>query len=87
MATDSFTLADMLLQMQQVKKMGSMEKLMEMMPGAASMLGPQGVDTEGMKHEEAIILSRPKKSGRTTSFWARIAESASPGVPAPPWQR
>jgi signal recognition particle subunit SRP54 len=61
MATDSFTLADMLLQMQQMKKMGSMDKLLEMVPGAAAMLGPQGVDTEGMKREEAIILSMTKK--------------------------
>jgi len=51
-----FTLEDFLSQMQQVKKMGSMEKIMGMMPG---MSGVQ-IDDEAatrMKHTEAIIQS------------------------------
>jgi signal recognition particle subunit SRP54 len=61
MATDTFTLEDMLAQMQSVKKMGSMEKLMEMIPGAANLVGSKGVDADAMKHEEAIILSMTRK--------------------------
>ena len=48
---------DMLAQFQQVKKMGSMQSLMEMIPG----MGNQQIDTSGMKKQEAIILSMTKK--------------------------
>ena len=36
-ATDSFTLEDFLKQMQQIKKMGSMQKMLGMLPGAGAM--------------------------------------------------
>jgi signal recognition particle subunit SRP54 len=51
-----FTLEDFLSQMQQVKKMGSMDKIMGMMPG---MSGVKIDDEAGdrMKHTEAIIQS------------------------------
>ena len=57
MARNEFTLDDMLAQFQQVKKMGSMQSLMEMIPG----MGNQQIDTSGMKKQEAIILSMTKK--------------------------
>lgn len=57
MARNEFTLEDMLLQFQQVKKMGSMQSLIDMIPGLAN----QQVDTSGMKKNEAIILSMTKK--------------------------
>ena len=57
MAKNEFTLDDMLAQFQQVKKMGSMQSLMDMIPGMAN----QQIDTSGMKRQEAIILSMTKK--------------------------
>ena len=61
MARNEFTLDDMLLQFQQVKKMGSIQSLMEMLPGVAAQLGGRGIDTAGMKKNEAIIQSMTKK--------------------------
>lgn len=61
MARNEFTLDDMLAQFQQVKKMGSMRSLMEMMPGMASALQGRDIDTSGMKRQEAIIQSMTKK--------------------------
>ena len=57
MQKNEFTLDDMLAQFQQVKKMGSMQSLMDMIPGMAN----QQIDTSGMKRQEAIILSMTKK--------------------------
>lgn len=57
MARNEFSLDDMLMQLQQVKKMGSIQSLIEMFPGMAN----QNVDTSGMKKNEAIILSMTKK--------------------------
>jgi signal recognition particle subunit SRP54 len=56
MAGGTFTLEDYLAQFQQVKKMGSMESLIKMIPGAAN-LPENAVDEKKMKKEEAIILS------------------------------
>jgi len=46
-----------------MKKLGSMESIMKMMPGGNKMLSQlNGVDTEGeLKRTEAIILSMTKK--------------------------
>ena len=57
MARNEFSLDDMLMQFQQVKKMGSIQSLIEMFPGMTN----QNVDTSGMKKNEAIILSMTKK--------------------------
>ena len=61
MARNEFTLDDMLAQFQQVKKMGSMQSLMEMMPGMANAMQGRDLDTSGMKRQEAIIQSMTKK--------------------------
>lgn len=60
-ARNEFTLDDMLAQFQQVKKMGSMQQLMEMMPGLAGQMQGRDMDFSGMKKQEAIILSMTKK--------------------------
>ncbi len=57
MMKNEFTLEDMLAQFQQVKKMGSIQSLVDMIPGMAN----QQVDTSAMKKQEAIILSMTKK--------------------------
>jgi len=61
MARNEFTLDDMLTQFRQVRKMGSMQQLMEMMPGIAQQMQGRDFDTDGMKKQEAIILSMTKK--------------------------
>lgn len=61
MARNEFTLADMLEQFQQMKKMGNVNSLLEMIPGASQALQGRDIDTSGMKRQEAIILSMTKK--------------------------
>jgi signal recognition particle subunit SRP54 len=52
-----FTLEDFLSQMQQVKKMGSMDKIMGMMPGMSGVKLDDDDATGRMRRTEAIILS------------------------------
>jgi signal recognition particle subunit SRP54 len=61
MARNEFTLDDMLEQLERVKKMGSMQSLMEMIPGLAGQIDESKLDMSGMKHQEAIIKSMTKK--------------------------
>ncbi|MBP5358466.1 MAG: signal recognition particle protein [Treponema sp.] len=60
MARNEFTLQDMLEQLQSVKKMGSMQQIMDMMPGLSGMDASQ-MDTSGLKRQEAIIQSMTYK--------------------------
>lgn len=55
----SFDLDDFLEQLQQIKKMGSIAQLIEMVPGISGLSRklPQGADEKQMKKIEAIILS------------------------------
>ena len=59
LATASFDLNDFLQQLQQVKKMGPLDDLLEMIPGLSSISKqlPQGVTADQMKRVEAIINS------------------------------
>ena len=53
-----FTLEDFLTAMRQVQRMGPLEQLLKLIPGAAKVKLPVGqMDPKGMKHVEAIILS------------------------------
>lgn len=58
---NEFTLEDMLEQFRQIKKMGSLQKLVEMLPGMSAALGGRELDTSGMTKSEAIILSMTRK--------------------------
>lgn len=60
-AKEGFSLQDMLDQLQRVKKMGSIQNLLEMMPGMAGQIDESQIDTSVMKRQEAIILSMTKK--------------------------
>jgi signal recognition particle subunit SRP54 len=57
MAQESFTLEDYLDQFRRIRKMGSVQSLLEMIPGAAGAIDAQSIDERGLKREEAIILS------------------------------
>ena len=53
-----FTLEDFLVAMRQVQKMGPMDQLLKLIPGANKMKIPgQNLDPKRFKHVEAIILS------------------------------
>ncbi|HUR57423.1 MAG TPA: signal recognition particle protein [Opitutaceae bacterium] len=58
-----FDLEDFLAQMQQVKKMGSMQSIMGMIPGMSGMQLPDGADQQ-MARTEAIIRSMTKQERR-----------------------
>lgn len=58
---ESFSLEDYLDQLRKVKKMGSLKNLVEMMPGAAGQISEEQLNEEGLKYEEAILLSMTKK--------------------------
>ncbi len=57
MKSATFTLQDYLEQFQRVKKMGSIDSILDMIPGAKGSVNPDDLDMDGMKKEEAIILS------------------------------
>ncbi len=58
-----FNLEDFLAQMQQVKKMGSMQSIMGMMPGMSGMQVPDGAEAQ-MARTEAIIYSMTPQERR-----------------------
>ena len=61
MASETFTLQDMLDQLQRVKKMGSMQQIIDMMPGLAGQIDESMIDKSALKAQEAIIQSMTKK--------------------------
>jgi signal recognition particle subunit SRP54 len=52
-----FTLTDFLDQLQQLKKMGSLQSLVGMIPGVGAKMKDVQVDENNLKHMEALILS------------------------------
>ena len=54
---DAFTLEDFYQQLQQIKKMGSLESILKMIPGMSGAMRGVEVDESQMKRVEAIILS------------------------------
>ncbi len=68
---DDFTLEDFLTQMQQVKKLGSMEQILGMLPGMGGLkkkLGDLEFNEKDFKHIEAIIYSMTPEERRKTSI-------------------
>ena len=53
----TFTLQDYLEQFARLKKMGSLQSVIEMIPGAKEMISEDDIDEREMTREEAIILS------------------------------
>lgn len=71
MRKDEFTLEDFLAQMQSIRKMGSFEQLLGMIPGLGSKMKQlQGmqIDEKDMKRVEAIIQSMTRKERRDPSI-------------------
>ncbi len=57
MSKNAFDLQDYLDQLDRVNKMGSVDKLIEMIPGAKGNISEDDIDTREMKREKAIIQS------------------------------
>lgn len=64
MAGGSFTLEDYLESFARMKKMGSMESLLEMIPGAKGQISEDDIDQGEINREEAIILSMTPQERR-----------------------
>jgi signal recognition particle subunit SRP54 len=64
--TASFNLEDFLSQLEEIQKMGSLDQLVEMLPGASQLAGqlPAGMQEEQLKKVEAMILSMTPEERR-----------------------
>ncbi|MFP3958814.1 MAG: signal recognition particle protein [Spirochaetaceae bacterium] len=64
MRSATFTLEDFLEQFQRMRKMGSMQSMLEMIPGLKGQISEDDFDERQIKHEEAIILSMTPEERR-----------------------
>lgn len=87
MRNASFTFEDFLDQMEQVKNMGPLDEILNMIPGANKMKGLQNVsfDDKQIVHVEAIIQSMTKKERQDPSLMnasrkKRIAKGSGTSV-------
>ena len=76
LASETFTLEDMLDQYRRMRKMGSLQSIVEMIPGLKGSGAEDKIDEKGMKREEAIILSMTPWSAGTTGSSGRSAARA-----------
>lgn len=58
---NSFTFEDYLIQMEQIKKMGSLKDLISMIPGLSNKVGAINIDEKQLLKNKAIIQSMTKK--------------------------
>jgi len=58
---ESFTLDDWLNQIRAMKKMGSIQKMLEMIPGMQGQISEDDIDKAELKSQEAILSSMTKK--------------------------
>lgn len=65
-----FTLEDLLLQFEQIEKMGPLDKVLEMIPGFSRMkgMGSDELDTKRMKQSKAVIQSMTREERREPSI-------------------
>jgi len=61
MEKENFTLEDWLTQLQSVKKMGSIQSLIDMIPGMAGQVTEEDIDKEDFKRQEVILSSMTRK--------------------------
>jgi signal recognition particle subunit SRP54 len=76
-----FTLQDFYDQLQQIKKMGSLQSLLGMIPGIGAQVKNMQVDERAMKHMEALILSMtPDERNRPDVLNARRRRRIAAGA-------
>ena len=69
MTKGTFDLEDFLVQLNQIKKMGPLENLLKLLPGAKKMgLNNVSIDPKKMAHIEAIVLSMTKEERKNPSI-------------------
>jgi signal recognition particle subunit SRP54 len=61
MEKENFTLEDWLNQLRSVKKMGSLQSMIEMIPGMAGRISEEDIDKAELKSQEAILSSMTGK--------------------------
>jgi len=61
MEKENFTLEDWLTQLRSVKKMGSLQSMLEMIPGMQGQISEDDIDRANLKRQEAIISSMTRK--------------------------
>jgi len=61
MEKESFTLDDWLSQIRAIKKMGSLQKMLEMIPGMQGQINEEDIDKAELKQQEAILSSMTLK--------------------------
>ena len=85
MEKETLTLEDWLNQLRAVKKMGSLQKMLEMIPGMAGQVREEDLNKEDMKGQEAILSSMTRKERANhliigPSRRARIARGSGTSV-------
>jgi signal recognition particle subunit SRP54 len=60
----SFDFNDFLMQFKMMRKMGSLENILGMLPGMSNMSGDCGIDEKRLKRTEAIVLSMTSEERR-----------------------
>jgi signal recognition particle subunit SRP54 len=85
MEKESFTLEDYLLQLNAIKKMGSISSMLEMIPGVAGQIGEDDIEKAELKKHEVIISSMTRKERANyliigPSRRARIARGSGTSV-------
>ena len=61
MEKENFTLDDWLTQLRSVKKMGSLQSMLEMIPGMQGQISEEDIDRADLKSQEAILSSMTRK--------------------------
>jgi signal recognition particle subunit SRP54 len=61
MEKENFTLEDYLDQLRSMKKMGSLQSMLEMVPGMAGQVSDEDIEKAELKYHEAIISSMTRK--------------------------
>ncbi|MCL2599665.1 MAG: signal recognition particle protein, partial [Treponema sp.] len=61
MEKENFTLEDWLVQLRAVKKMGSLQSMLDMIPGMQGKVSEDDIDKADLKRQEAIISSMTRK--------------------------
>ncbi|MDR0503050.1 MAG: signal recognition particle protein [Treponema sp.] len=61
MEKENFTLEDWLSQLRAVKKMGSLQSMLEMIPGMQGQINEEDIDKADLKRQEAILSSMTRK--------------------------
>ena len=61
MASETFTLSDMLMQLEQLEKMGSIDSMLEMLPGLAGKISKDDINLKEFEKQKAIIRSMTLK--------------------------